>query len=125
MSSKKVDSLALVERVHTVLREKFALEGHGSIRRTEQELGLYDGYYKISRKRAKMDLGVLFATLKVLAVDPVDFFTEVLRGEEGESEPMALMDPEIGEITEQVIDIAKRRAKEELGVDLEEGNGGD
>lgn len=75
----KATSLAREEirRIHGVLRELFRKAGHGSIRRTERQLGLYQGYYRRSRHNGHLDLEVLFATLRTLAVEPADFFAEV------------------------------------------------
>ncbi len=87
--------------VHKVLRETLRGAGSGTIHRTEEGLGLYRGYIRYHRHRRELDLGVLFAILKRLDVQPAEFFDQVAAeigadtgGEDPEPEPEPDPEPE-------------------------------
>ncbi len=60
-----------------MLKEKLRAAGPGTVRETEQALGLYRGYIRYHRHRQELDLGTLLAILKRLDIQPLDFFAEV------------------------------------------------
>ncbi len=66
-----------VDAAHFVLKEKLRAAGPGTVRETEQALGLYRGYIRYHRHRQELDLGTLLAILKRLDIRPLDFFAEV------------------------------------------------
>ena len=84
--SMKSSSEAQLEQIVTELWEAFRTVGHGSISRTEEQLGLSQGYFRNwKRKRhdrpASIDLLVLLRALETLGIDAARFFALALRGD--------------------------------------------
>ncbi len=72
---KAKHSLGHLDAVHRVLRRK--LGAPGTVKETEEALGLYRGYIRYHRHRLEFDLGTLLAILKRLKISPAAFFREV------------------------------------------------
>ena len=60
-------------RVLEELRKEFRRQGHGSMRRVSQDLGLSPDYISSTINSGKMDVGVFFAVLEHLGIDPSTF----------------------------------------------------
>ena len=60
-------------RILEQLRREFRKQGHGSMRRVSQDLGLSPDYISSTISSGKMDIGVFFAVLDQLGLDPAAF----------------------------------------------------
>jgi hypothetical protein len=76
------------------------------VKRTEEALGLREGYYRQRRYENRISMEVLLETLKFLGVAPADFFVQVFGPPTGEDlyevverqvEPEMIGDPVVRE----------------------------
>ncbi len=89
---KAKHSLEDLDAVHRVLRRR--LSAPGTVKETEEALGLYRGYIRYHRHRLELDLGTLLAILKRLKISPVAFFREVAAELGDDGDPTADPEPE-------------------------------
>lgn len=134
MSDPRRFSREEVEALYAALKGRFRARGHGSIKKTEQALGLQKDYYSKNRRRGRLDTGVLISTLRCLDVDLGEFFGEVFgdghrgdgrRGDEaardpdGEAGGVAL----VGELETAGESMLRRAAKKSVAMAVEPSGG--
>ena len=83
--------MEIARQVLDHLREEFRRAGHGSMRRVSIEIGLEPDQLATLINRGYMDVGILFAALEQLGIDPVLFVIRAVKKREDSPPPVATL----------------------------------